>query len=197
MSESTKPGRPVGTGHYGENTKVMRIPESAIPAVRDLLSRRAILSLAPEEALPVGAEVWKADPAPSVVMRPLASQKVQAGFPSPADDYIEKHLDLNQLMVNDTESTFFYRVGGLSMKDVGIYPDDILVVSRAANPVNGDIVIAILDGLLTVKRLAINGPRVALVAENKEFKPIVIRGDQELLVWGVVTHAIHTFRKPG
>lgn len=185
----------MGTGHYGESTKVMRIPESAVTDVREFLAKRAKVNLMPEQLLPPGTEVWKAAENPPVVLRPLASHKVQAGFPSPADDYIEKMLDLNALMVNDAESTFFYRVTGMSMKDVGIFPDDILVVSRAANPVNDDIVIAILDGELTVKRLSIQGSRVALVAENPAFKPIIVRNGQELVVWGVVTHAIHSFRK--
>jgi len=83
------------------------------------------------------------------------------------------------------------------MKDVGIFPGDTLVVSRLVTPMDDDIVIAILDGELTVKRLRLNklGVAYALVAENKEFKPIVIREGQELLIWGVVLHAIHSFRK--
>ena len=197
MSDTPKPGRPVGTGHYGENTKVMRIPESAVTDVREFLARRAQPTFAPEHALPPGVDIWKAHPHPSVVKRPLASHKVQAGFPSPADDYIEKFLDLNEFLVDDANSTFFYKVGGFSMKDVGIFPGDTLVVSRLVTPMDDDIVIAILDGELTVKRLRLNKLGVAhsLVAENKEFKPIVIREGQELLIWGVVLHAIHSFRK--
>lgn len=189
-------GRPRGQGAFSEKTKVIRVPESMLPEVHDLLAKKAEVKLAPESALPPGVEIWKADPNPTVVLRPLASHKVQAGFPSPADDYVERQLDLNEYLVDDANSTFFYRVGGMSMKDLGIFPGDTLVVSRSATPVNEDVIIAILDGELTVKQLSIDGSRVALVAANKAFRPIVIREGQDLQIWGVVMHTIHSFRKP-
>ncbi|MDO9177450.1 MAG: translesion error-prone DNA polymerase V autoproteolytic subunit [Agitococcus sp.] len=192
----TGAGRPEGTGIFGEETKVIRVPASAIVEIKAFLEqRKPIIRQAPNDFMPAGIDIWKAHPEPSTVLRPLASHTVQAGFPSPADGYVEKYLDLNALLVDQTESTYFYRVNGLSMIGIGIYPGDILVVDRAKNATDGDIVIAILDGELTVKRLETHGRQVSLVAENKDYPPIVIRDGQELLIWGVVVHAIHSFRK--
>ena len=119
--------------------------------------------------------------------------RVAAGFPSPADDYMEDYLDLNQLLISEKESTYLVRVKGESMINIGIFPKDLLIVDRSRDPIDGDIVIAVLDGELTVKRLEKRGHRVALVAENKKFPPIVVREDQEFLVWGIVTHCIHSY----
>ncbi len=125
---------------------------------------------------------------------PLASANVQAGFPSPAEDHMENSLDLNEHLVSNPAATFFVRVQGNSMRDAGIQGGDILVVDRSITPGNGQIVIAMLDGDFTVKRLRKKGKRVFLEAENAEFTPIEISENQELTVWGVVTFVIHPAR---
>ena len=125
---------------------------------------------------------------------PLASAIVQAGFPSPADDHMEKSLDLNEHLVSNPASTFFVRVRGNSMQDAGIEGGDILVVDRSITPGDRQIVIAMLDGEFTVKRLRKRGKRVFLEAANTDFSPIEISENQELIVWGVVTFVIHQAR---
>ncbi|MBN2379586.1 translesion error-prone DNA polymerase V autoproteolytic subunit [candidate division WOR-3 bacterium] len=120
---------------------------------------------------------------------PLYGYNVPAGFPSPADDFIEEYLDLNQLLVKHREATFFVRVSGNSMIGAGIYSGDILIVDRSLDPVHGKIVIAVVSGELTVKRLMMRNGKVILRSENPDY-PDIYPGD-ELRVWGVVTSVIH------
>jgi DNA polymerase V len=122
---------------------------------------------------------------------PLYSNKVSAGFPSPADDHIEQQLDLNEHLIKNPSSTFFVRVSGESMKEVGIFPNDILIVDRSIKPINGKIVIAVIDGELTVKRLKKEKSALFLMPENKDFQPIAIKEMQDFSIWGVVTNVIH------
>jgi DNA polymerase V len=122
---------------------------------------------------------------------PLVSAKVEAGFPSPADDHLERSLDLNEHLVKNPAATFFVRVKGDSMRDAGISSEDILVVDRSVSPEDGQVVVAMLDGDFTVKRLRKRKGRVFLVAENNAYPPIEVGEDQELVVWGVVTFVIH------
>lgn len=119
---------------------------------------------------------------------------VQAGFPSPADDYIEKQLDLNELVVQHPISTFFVRVEGDSMRDAGILSGDILVVDRSLEPSNGKIVVAIIDGEFTVKRIQITPKGISLVPENVSFDTIEVSPEADFQVWGVVTYVIHKTR---
>ncbi len=121
----------------------------------------------------------------------MASASVQAGFPSPADDHLDCSLDLNEHLVSNPAATFFVRVQGNSMKDAGIVDGDTLIVDRSVAPKDRQIVIAMLDGEFTVKRLRKRGKRVFLQAENAEFAPIEISENQELTIWGVVTFVIH------
>lgn len=123
---------------------------------------------------------------------PLFLSTVSAGFPSPAEDYIEKNLDLNELLVKHPAATFFVRVSGRSMTGANIQDQDILVIDRSLEPVNGKIVIAVIDGGLTVKRLGVNNQGVYLLAENREFPPIPVDPEEGVYIWGVVTHIIHT-----
>ncbi|RJX28533.1 MAG: LexA family transcriptional regulator [Desulfurivibrio sp.] len=125
------------------------------------------------------------------VLRPLFSSGVSAGFPSPADDYIDRELDLNEYLITNPAATFFVRVAGDSMIGAGINHDDILIVDRSLEPVSGRIVIAIVDGELTVKRLIKTGECCRLVAENPLYPPTEIAKEMELEVWGVATCAIH------
>lgn len=121
----------------------------------------------------------------------LYGHKIPAGFPSPADDYIESALDLNQLLVPNRAATFFLRVQGDSMINAGIHDDDIIVVDRSITPLHRSVVVAVIDGELTVKRLVINQGAAELHAENPHYAPLRFRPGQELTVWGVVTHAVH------
>jgi len=122
---------------------------------------------------------------------PLFNGKVAAGFPSPADDFVEKSLDLNELMVKHPAATFFVRAEGDSMIGAGIYPNDILVVDRSLRPTSGKVVICALNGELTVKRLKTKKGRMVLTAENPDYKDIVINPDVDAMIWGVVTYVIH------
>lgn len=128
----------------------------------------------------------------AIIPRPLYGSAVPAGFPSPADDHIQNPLDLNEYIIKHPASTFFVRVSGDSMKDAGISPGDILAVDRSLNPSHGKIVIAILDGELTVKKLQTLGG-VKLKAENPRYQDIIISSESDLQIWGVVTHAIKSF----
>lgn len=125
---------------------------------------------------------------------PLFTSKIKAGFPSPADSYLQKKLDLNELLIDNAESTYFVEVSGESMKDAGIFDGDILVVDKSKNPKNDDIIIAVVDGDLTVKRYVkkSNG-KTFLVAENPEYPPIELGGEMEASCWGVVIASIHRF----
>ena len=127
---------------------------------------------------------------------PYLLSRISAGFPSPADDYIENNLSLSELLVRNHLSTFLMKTSGDSMMDVGINDGDILVVDRSIEPKNRDIVIAILEGNLTVKRLLFktNGS-VVLKSENIAYKDIKIPESADLEIWGVVTSAIHQFIK--
>jgi len=118
---------------------------------------------------------------------------VQAGFPSPADDHLEDRLDLNKHLIHHQESTFFVRAQGESMLNAGIHPGDILIVDKSLPAKSGKIVIAVVDGEFTVKRLYKYKGVVSLKAENPEFKDIEINEGSELIIWGVVTSVIHQY----
>jgi DNA polymerase V len=126
---------------------------------------------------------------------PLFNHKVAAGFPSPADDYIEGRLSLDEHLIQHKDSTFFVRAKGNSMTGAGIFDGDLLVVDKSLNPSSGDIVIAVVDGDLTVKRLVMNGGKVTLRPENPRYKEIEFKEGQELQVWGVVTSSTKRFIK--
>lgn len=119
---------------------------------------------------------------------------VQAGFPSPADDYVEKNLDLNELLVAHPSATFFVRVEGHSMRDAHIYDGDVLIVDRSLQAETGSIVVAILNGEFTVKRILKKKGRLFLVPENPAFSPIEVTPEIDFQVWGVVTYVIHKVR---
>lgn len=115
----------------------------------------------------------------------LYGAKVSAGFPSPAGDFLEGKLDLNEHLIKNPPATFFVRVSGDSMIGAGIYPDDILVVDRSEEPKSGKIVIAVIDGELTVKRLKQGRDGVWLLPENPSYAPIAITAEMAFQVWGV------------
>jgi DNA polymerase V len=158
-------GRPRGSGKFGEPTKAIRVPFSAVKEVLALIEgRRCRLPL---------------------------YECVAAGFPSPAEGEMAMELDLNDLLIKHPIATFFVRVSGSSMIKAGIHHNDILVVDRSLEPIHGKIVIAAVNGELTVKRLSKEGKRIRLLAENDAFAPIDITEGSELHIWGVVTNVIH------
>ena len=115
---------------------------------------------------------------------------VHAGFPSPAEDYREKRLDLNELVIQHPEATFYVRVSGDSMCLAGIDTGDILVVDRAKSATPNAIVVALVDGEFTVKRFVQQGEDIYLIPENPRYRPLKIEGNMEFQVWGVVTYCI-------
>ena len=162
-------GRPKGSNGWGESTKAIRVPISKIDAIKAFLDKK-------DESFAC----------------PLYLSHVRAGFPSPADDYIETHLDLNSHLIKHPAATFFVIAEGDSMTDAGIRSGDMLIVDKSVSAVHGKIVIAAIDGELTVKRLSRLEGRVQLLPENSRYKPIDITNEQDLVIWGVVTHVIHT-----
>lgn len=129
----------------------------------------------------------------SAAKLPMFSESVAAGFPSPATDYCESRLDLNELCVQHPAATYFVRAQGDSMVDAGIFPGDVLVVDRALTAAHGDIVIAVLNGELTVKKLETK-PKVRLVPMNSKYDPIEIPEDTDIEIFGVATTAVHSLR---
>jgi DNA polymerase V len=123
---------------------------------------------------------------------PLFCGKVSAGFASPADDYLEKKLDLNELLVKKPAATFFVRATGDSMIGAGIHSNDVLVVDRSIEPIDGKVVIAAINSELTVKRLIkTSGDRWILKAENPDYPDIPLTDELDLVIWGVVSNVIH------
>lgn len=162
----TKAGRPQGSGKFGEPTKAIRIPVSEIDTVLKWVQHR-------------------------FYRLPFYHSAVSAGFPSPAEDDTADTLDLNELLIKHPTATFFLRVSGFSMIKAGIHHNDILVVDRSVEPAHGKVVIASLNGELTVKRLSREDNKVLLVAENDAYAPIEITEEVDLRIWGVVTSVIH------
>lgn len=192
-------GRKKGSSVYGESTQAIRVPESMLPEVKSMLLHRQQQFLQSESAgsnnveaiRSVNSTVFFPARDANKVEVPLFSSKVAAGFPSPADDYIEKTLDLNDLLIQKPAATFFVRAEGESMLGAGIHPNDILVVDRSIKPVIGKIVICALQGELTVKRLKSIGDEIILGAENPAYADITVKKEFDFVIWGVVTNVIH------
>lgn len=128
-----------------------------------------------------------------LVKIPLYCDLIKAGFPSPADDYSDSSLDFNEYLIKNRTATFIVRVQGDSMIGAGIDSGDLLVVDKSVKPLPGKIVVAIVNGEFTVKRLHRELGRWALLPENPDYPPIEISEETEFQVWGVVTHAVHSF----
>ena len=182
-------GRKKGSSSYGESTKAIRVPESMINEVKLMLDHRKLSHTSPKIIPP--DTIFIPAPIPRKISNPLFSGKVSAGFPSPADDYVEKTLDLNDLLVKTPAATFFVRATGDSMLGAGIHSNDILVVDRSIPPSVGKIIICALNDELTVKRLKSTDKEIILGAENPEHPDITIQEGTELIIWGVVTNVIH------
>lgn len=123
---------------------------------------------------------------------PLAVSRVQAGFPSPADDYLDQPLNLNTYLIDNPSATFFVRAGGDSMTGAGIFPNDLLIVDRSLTPETGNVVIAVVEGEFTVKRFVRLPHSIELHPENPVYPPLRFRSGSDLEIWGVVKHVIHS-----
>ena len=136
-------------------------------------------------------EIFKADTGSKQPL-PLYLSRIKAGFPSPADDYLDKKLDLNEFLVKHPASTFFVKVKGDSMIGAGIHSGDILIVDRSIEPKDKRIVVAVVNGDFTVKRVSKKANKLALLAENDKYAPIEIKDGMDFEIWGVVVHVIHS-----
>ena len=161
-------GRPKGSIFYGELTKTRRNSLSHISMIKQVIQKNAVS-----------------------YRRPLYSGKVQAGLPTPIDDSIDTYIDLSEYLIKQPDSTFFLTVSGDSMKDAGINTGDMLIVDKSIDATHGKIVVAAVDGELTVKRLSNQDGKIQLQPENPEFQPLDITEEHYLVIWGVVTHVIH------
>lgn len=177
-------GRKHGTGHYAEPTKPIRVPESQVGVVLDYLSAYRKKPELTTPAIPIVS-----DAARQAI--PVMSYRVPAGFPSPADDYVQDRVDLNEHLILHRDASFILRVSGWSMVGAGIHDGDELIVDRAIEPLDGHVVVAVIDGELTVKRLSKSGKTIRLVAENPEYPDIEFAEGEELVIWGVVTRVLH------
>lgn len=166
---SPRGGARIGAGRpKGEETKVMRIPVGKI---------RDVMEIIEGESYDI----------------PLFSGKVQAGIPDMVDDYVEGTVNLNNLLIPNPNKTFFVRATGESMIDVGIYSNDMLIVDQTITPRNGSIIIAALNGELTVKRLSLKSDgQIVLLPENTQFSPIPVTEESDFHIWGVVTNSIRS-----
>ena len=185
-------GRRVGTGKFREPTSVVRIPSSQKPVIKDFLAAYQRKKLASDIDAVYQIELPTLNSTPYNL--PLYSSKVSAGFPSPADDHLEKRLDPSEFLIDQKDATFFVTIQGQSMIDVGLMPNDKAVVDRSKTPKIGDIVLAAIDGEFTIKTLARKkdgSPR--LLPANKEFSPIEITEEMNFEIWGVVTGSFRRF----
>jgi DNA polymerase V len=136
-------------------------------------------------------EIYKADIGGKKIKLPLFTVPVSAGFPSPAEDYIEQQLNLNEHLIDNPASTFCVRVTGNSMTGAGINNGDILIVDRSKQPKNNGIIIGVINGEFTVKRVRKNKEGLFLVPENPNYKALKIDDCMDFSIWGVVTYIIH------
>jgi DNA polymerase V len=179
-------GRKKNSGSFKEETKVIRVPvslvDSLIPTIEVYKSQ-----------VKSKVEVFLTKDNPTELSIPIFTSRVQAGFPSPADDHLEDALDLNTHLIHHKEATFFVKAQGDSMLGAGIQQGDILIVDKSLSAKSGKIVIAVVDGEFTVKRLHKYKGNITLKAENPDFEDIKIGGTDELIIWGVVTSVIHQY----
>lgn len=172
-------GRPAGTP-----TKVVRLP---VP-IADVAQRLAGKGIRMGDISAMYAVDGR-----SALEIPLMLSKAACGFPSPADDYLDRPLDFNELLIKNPPATFAVRVEGLSMRDAGILPGDIAVIDRSITPTHGCIVMAIVAGEFTIKRYLKRGDQVVLHPENPDFTDLVITEGMDFEIWGVLSSVLRTF----
>lgn len=187
-------GRKVGTGKFKEPTTAIRIPTSQETVIKDFIEAYRLKKLAETNPSDMLIEFPLLNS--NKILRPLYSSKVPAGFPSPADDHVEKRLSPNDYLIEQEDATFFVTIQGYSMIEVGLMPGDKAVVDRSKNAKTGDIVLAIVDGEFTIKILnkSKDGAIKLLPANSSgEFKPIESKNHASIDVWGVVTGSFRKF----
>lgn len=182
---------------FNEPTKVIRVPESQVNFIKNWLLNN--LKTDNQTDFTSKLKIQQVHPNNDKIYHiPLATERVAAGFPSPAQDDIEQALDLNEYLIRNENATFIVKANSLSMLDAGIDIDDPLIVDRSIPAKSGDIVIALIDNDFTVKRLMIDTqfqpPKVWLKAENPDYQNIYIEEGQELVIWGVVTYNLKRMR---
>lgn len=182
-------GRKQLSNRYKEKTQPVRVPQSLLATVKLLLQNKAGQANPGDMSLPL-----LPNPDPSACERPLFTDAVSAGTPFSAGDHVDHILDLNTHLIHNPPTTFFVRVAGDSMTGAHIFDGDLLIVDRSPNPKKNDIVIAVVDGDLTVKRYIPSSSGVTLQAENPAHADIYVGTEQELSIWGVVMHIIHKAR---
>lgn len=190
MSEiiSNHGGKREGAGRkfkYDEPTKVIRVPESRVIDIKHYLKQKPLNHEI--------SDIRQVDPITHLEI-PVATERVQAGFPSPAQDYTDKKLDLNDYLINNVNATFIVKVNSLSMLNAGLDIDDSLIVDRSLEPKHRDIVIAMIDNEFTVKRLINDALGCWLKAENEGYSDIHPIEGQHFEIWGVVTSVIKKLR---
>ena len=177
-------GRKAGTGRYGEPTRVMRVPVSKVINIERYINRQQLQN----------ADTFFNVKIAGKQHIPFFGYKVPAGFPSPADDHVEKKLDLNDYLINQQEATFFVAIKGDSMIDASIHDGDIVIVDRSKQARIGDIVLASIDGEFTVKTLAKHLSKPRLLPANTNYKYIDITENMEFEIWGVIIGAVRKFK---
>ena len=178
-------GRKSGSGFFGEKTKVIRVPASRIIEIKEYIKSRYQMGNTDT--------VMLAHHSPQKKHLNLFDYKVPAGFPSPADDHIEKVLDLNEYLITRKETTFFVKIKGDSMIDASIHDGDIVIVDRSREAKIGDIILASIDGEFTIKILAKHLSQPRLLPANEKFQPIVVNKNMQFEIWGVITGAVRKF----
>jgi len=131
----------------------------------------------------------------SVMPLPMVEGGISAGFPSPAQDYIDLKIDLNKELIANPSSTFYGRVKGSSMKDAGILDGDILVIDKSLEPQDGDTAVCFIDGEFTLKYIKIEADAIYLVPANSKFQPLKVTEDNNFCIWGVVTYSIKSHKR--
>jgi DNA polymerase V len=120
----------------------------------------------------------------------LVETGISAGFPSPADDFLDASIDLNKALIKNKDATFYGRVKGDSMIGAGIHDGDLLIIDKSIESKNDKIAVCFIDGDFTVKRIQITKDIIWLIAENKNYPPIKVNQDNDFLIWGIVTHVV-------
>ena len=192
-------GRKAGTGKFAEVTTVVRLPASQLPVVKDFLAAYQRKKLATDLSANLDAvgdlSLPMLDSKP--IKLPLFSSKVPAGFPSPAEEHVEKRLDPSEFLIDQVDATFFVTIQGYSMIDVGLLPGDKAVIDRSKLASIGDIVLAVIDGEFTIKTLARKKdgtPRLLPANSTGAFNPIEIKEGMNFEIWGVVISSFRRFK---
>jgi DNA polymerase V len=187
-------GRKLGTGKFGESTVALRVPASQESVVKDFLAAYQ------RKKLNINMDVVGDFVLPALntlpINLPLYSSKVSAGFPSPAEEHVEKRLDPSEFLIDQKDATFFVTIQGQSMIDIGLLPGDKAVIDRSKQVSIGNIVLAVLDGEFTIKTLSrTKEGKVRLLPANSTgaYSPIEITESMNFEIWGVVTGSFRRF----